>query len=63
MCCFFFYFIKISKFALPGVMLMYERTSKDRKKERKMEMIKARSYFDYLNCLLSITPEGAGTLV
>ena len=30
----FFYFIKISKFALPGVMLMYERTSKDRKKER-----------------------------
>ena len=39
-CCFFlaffvFYCIKISKFALPGVMLMYERTSKDRKKERK----------------------------
>ena len=31
----FFIFIKISKFALPGVMLMYERTSKDRKKERK----------------------------
>ena len=31
----FFYFIKISKFALPGVMLMYERTSIDRKKERK----------------------------
>ena len=30
---FVFYFIKISKFALPGVMLMYERTSKDRKKE------------------------------
>ena len=29
---FVFYFIKISKFALPGVMLMYERTSKDRKK-------------------------------
>ena len=29
-----FYFIKISKFALPGVMLIYERTSKDRKKER-----------------------------
>ena len=26
----FFYFIKISKFALPGVMLIYERTSKDR---------------------------------
>ena len=23
-------------------------------------MIKARCYFDYLNCLLSITPEGAG---
>ena len=36
LCVFFvFYFIKISKFALPGVMLMYERTSKDRKKERK----------------------------
>ena len=34
---FVFYFIKISKFALPGVMLMYERTSKDRKKERKKE--------------------------
>ena len=40
LCCFvflcflFFYFIKISKFALPGVMLIYERTSKDRKKER-----------------------------
>ena len=33
--CFVFYFIKISKFALPGVMLMYERTSKDRKKESK----------------------------
>ena len=32
-CVFFFYFIKISKFALPGVMLIYERTSKDRKKE------------------------------
>ena len=36
--CFFvfcvFYFIKISKFTLPGVMLIYERTSKDRKKER-----------------------------
>ena len=29
----FFYFIKISKFALPGVMLMYERTSIE--KERK----------------------------
>ena len=41
LCCFVFfvfcvfYFIKISKFALPGVMLIYERTSKDRKKERK----------------------------
>ena len=31
-----FYFIKISKFALPGVMLIYERTSKDRKKERQI---------------------------
>ena len=36
---FVFYFIKISKFALPGVMLMYERTSKDRKKERKKERV------------------------
>ena len=34
LCCFCFYSIKISKFALPGVMLMYDRTSKDRKKER-----------------------------
>ena len=34
---FLFYFIKISKFALPGVMLMYERTSNGRKKERKKE--------------------------
>ena len=34
-CFFVFYFINISKFALPGVMLMYERTSKDRKIERK----------------------------
>ena len=33
---FVFYFIKISKFALPGVMLMYERTSINRKKERKV---------------------------
>ena len=38
LCCFVFcvvfvfYFIKISKFALPGVMLMYERTSNERKK-------------------------------
>ena len=38
LCCFVFfvfcvfYFFKISKFALPGVMLIYERTSKDRKK-------------------------------
>ena len=32
---FVFYFIKISKFALPGVMLMYERTSNERKKEKK----------------------------
>ena len=36
-CVFFFYFIKISKFALPGVMLMYERTSKDRKRNREKE--------------------------
>ena len=34
--CFVFYFIKISKFPLPGVMLMYERTSKDRKKVYKL---------------------------
>ena len=33
LCCFVFYFIKISKFALPGVMLMYEGTSNERKKE------------------------------
>ena len=31
---FVFHFIKISKFALPDVMLMYERTSIDRKKEK-----------------------------
>ena len=30
---FVFYFIKISKSALPGVMLMYERTSIVRKKD------------------------------
>ena len=30
---FVFYFIKISKFALPGVMLKYEQTSIDRQKE------------------------------
>ena len=30
---FLFYFIKISKFALPGEMLMYERISNERKKE------------------------------
>ena len=35
---FVFYFIKVSKFALTGVMLMYERTSKDRKKERMRKM-------------------------
>ena len=29
-CVFCFLFYQISKFALPGVMLMYERTSKDR---------------------------------
>ena len=40
-CVFCFYFIKISKFALPGVMLIYERTSKDRKKERKKEFFSA----------------------
>ena len=34
---FVFYFIKISKFALPGAILMCERTSKDRKKERKKD--------------------------
>ena len=34
---FAFYFIKISKFALPGVMLIYERTSNERMKERKKE--------------------------
>ena len=34
----FFYFIKISKFALPGVILMYERTSKERKKETSFKL-------------------------
>ena len=39
MCVFVFvFFIKISKFALPGVMLMYERTSNERKKEKKTRM-------------------------
>ena len=32
----FFYFIKISKFALPGVMFKYERTSKDRKRKKEI---------------------------
>ena len=36
---FVFYFIKISKFALPGVMFMYERTSIDRKKVKKKENV------------------------
>ena len=35
---FVFYFIKISKFALPGVMLMYERTSKDRKERTRKKV-------------------------
>ena len=35
LCCFCFHFIKIFKFALPGVMLMYERTSIDGKKDRR----------------------------
>ena len=36
---FVFYFIKNSKFALPGVMLMYERTSKiERKKEYRFQI-------------------------
>ena len=45
-----FYFIKISKFALPGVMLIYERTSKDRKKEG---LVRPRGMFGmwlYLAC-------------
>ena len=37
---FVFYFIKISKFALPGVMLMYERTSIDRKKESLIDCVR-----------------------
>ena len=43
LCCFafcvvfVFYFIKTSKFTLPDVMLMYERTSIVRKRERKKE--------------------------
>ena len=47
-----FYFIKISKFALPGVMLIYERTSKDRKKERKKK--KMTNYGSNLDRLLPI---------
>ena len=35
-CGFVFYFIKISKFALPGVMLMYERTNIDRKRKKEL---------------------------
>ena len=48
---FVFYFIKISKFALPGVMLMYERTSKDRKKERKILDLCLLPYFNVLGSL------------
>ena len=44
---FVFYFIKISKFALPGVMLMYERTSIDRKKERVAVEVYNRQYMSY----------------
>ena len=43
----FFIFIKISKFALPGVMLMYERTSNERKKEREPVNI-IKQMFDFL---------------
>ena len=55
LCCFFFLlflcvvfvfcFIKISKFALPGVMLLYERTSKDRKKERYSLYVKKLAHY------------------
>ena len=41
----FFYFFKISKFALPGVMLIYERTSIDRKKKKKKKKKKRRTLF------------------
>ena len=34
-CFYFFYFIKISKLALPGVILKFEQSQLDRKKERK----------------------------
>ena len=50
-CVFFvFYFIKISKFALPGVMLMYERTSKDRKKKRKYNIRPGPEVIKFLSC-------------
>ena len=55
---FVFYFIKISKFALPGVMLIYERTSKDRKKDRKNELevgcLDGTYYMSYLLNLIGI---------
>ena len=41
----FVIFIKISKFALPGVMLMYEQTSNERKKESDISRF-LRSYRD-----------------
>ena len=44
LCFVFFYFFKISKFALPGVMLIYERTSIDRKKKKKKKKKKGAPY-------------------
>ena len=45
---FVFYFIKISKFAIPGVMLMYEQTSKDRKKESNVQQNIVRRKIDLI---------------
>ena len=55
---FFFFFIKISKFALPGVMLMYERTIKDRKKERKKA--ERASEYQKIEVSLEVSKNGRG---
>ena len=54
MCFLFFYFIKISKFALPGVMLMYERTSKERKKDGNLFFFLNSICFDKFTCTLKL---------
>ena len=56
----FFIFVKISKFALLGVMLMYERTSNERKKEKSMENIEKSTAFllliTSLECSFNVHP-------